>query len=109
MSSGFAVVLTNDHVVQGADTVQVTLKNGTTHPASVIGTDPAQDVAVLQVNGHSGLRTSPALCSGAKPFMGIEVVNSSQVGTGVNPFGPFGSPFNFGFGFGLEHRGLAGE
>jgi len=52
--SGFVIdkqghVVTNYHVVQRADTVRVTLFDGATHQARVIGFDPSTDVAVLQV------------------------------------------------------------
>ncbi len=51
-------VLTNDHVVAGASTVSVTLF-GQTHPLSarVIGTDPAQDLALIQIEGAHDLPT----------------------------------------------------
>ena len=48
-------IVTNNHVVQGADTVAVTIRGRGTHPAAVIGTDPAADIAVLRVSGLSGL------------------------------------------------------
>ena len=38
-------IVTNNHVVQGADTVAVTIRGRGTHPAAVIGTDPAADIA----------------------------------------------------------------
>ncbi len=42
-------VLTNNHVVRGADEVDVTLSDRRTIPAKVVGTDPKTDVAVLKV------------------------------------------------------------
>jgi S1-C subfamily serine protease len=52
--SGFVIdkaghVLTNFHVVQGADTVKVTMFDGSQHEAGVIGADAADDVAVLSI------------------------------------------------------------
>lgn len=212
-------IITNNHVVQGADTVTVTVAGHGRIPAHVIGTDPAADIAVLKINGLSELPTVafgdsshltvgtsvvaignalglggnptvttgiisalgrtitatdqtgsnpetlrgliqtdapiapgnsggplvdargkvigmdtaaassgtagaslgfaipsdtvkaiaseitrhqplPGLVYGRAPFLGIEVVDSSQIGSGVNPYGPFGNPFGFGFGFG---------
>ena len=51
-------VLTNNHVVDGATSVQVVdVGNGRTYTATVVGTDKADDVAVLQMQGASGLST----------------------------------------------------
>jgi S1-C subfamily serine protease len=52
--SGFVIdkqghIVTNYHVVQRADTVRVTLFDGATHEARIIGADPSTDVAVLLV------------------------------------------------------------
>ncbi|TQM82930.1 putative serine protease PepD [Saccharothrix saharensis] len=48
-------ILTNDHVVSGARQVTVTLSDGRTVDASVVGTDPSSDLAVVQAAGVSGL------------------------------------------------------
>jgi len=48
-SDGFAV--TNNHVVDGADKVEVTTDAGKTYTARVIGTDPRSDVALIKVEG----------------------------------------------------------
>ena len=48
-SDGFAV--TNNHVVVGADKVEVTTDAGKTYTAKVIGTDPRTDVALIKVEG----------------------------------------------------------
>jgi serine protease DegS len=42
-------VLTNNHVIDGSDEILVALADGRTAPASVIGTDPESDLAVLKV------------------------------------------------------------
>jgi S1-C subfamily serine protease len=52
-------ILTNNHVIQGATRVTVTVVGtGRTYPASVVGTDPSDDVAVLQLDDASGLRVA---------------------------------------------------
>src|SRR3972149_9653772 len=43
-------VLTNRHVVDGAETVEVTFDDGTTVSARVVGTDPGNDLAVVQAD-----------------------------------------------------------
>jgi S1-C subfamily serine protease len=52
--SGFVIdkeghLLTNFHVIQGADAVRVTLFDGSAHPAKLVGQDASNDVAVLQI------------------------------------------------------------
>ena len=54
VGSGFIVsedgrVITNAHVVDGADTVQVTLKDGRSFDGRVLGSDPVTDVAVIDL------------------------------------------------------------
>ncbi|MGK7932635.1 MAG: HhoA/HhoB/HtrA family serine endopeptidase [Microcystaceae cyanobacterium] len=56
--SGFIVnedgrILTNAHVVDGADKVTVTLKDGRTLEGTVIGSDPVTDVAVVKIDGEN--------------------------------------------------------
>ncbi len=43
-------LLTNAHVIEGADTVNVTLKDGRTFTGEVIGADPVTDVAVIKID-----------------------------------------------------------
>jgi Do/DeqQ family serine protease len=47
-------IVTNNHVVNGADEINVTLTNKKTYKAKVIGTDPSSDLAVIKVEA-SGL------------------------------------------------------
>ncbi|MEP9362693.1 trypsin-like peptidase domain-containing protein [Nocardioides sp. CN2-186] len=55
-SSG--IVLTNYHVVEGSTSVKVTIaSDGTTYDATVVGHDQKADIAVLQLDGASGLAT----------------------------------------------------
>ncbi len=53
-------VLTNNHVIQGADTIIVSLKDGRSSTASVIGTDPETDIALLRID----LRNLPVITIG---------------------------------------------
>jgi serine protease Do len=50
-SDGFAV--TNNHVVEGADKVEITTDAGKTYTAKVIGTDSRTDLALIKVEGSS--------------------------------------------------------
>ena len=50
-SDGYAV--TNNHVVEKAETVQVVTDDGKTHDAKVIGTDPRTDLALIKIDGHN--------------------------------------------------------
>ncbi|CAN5616276.1 HhoA/HhoB/HtrA family serine endopeptidase [soil metagenome] len=57
VGSGFIVqedgqILTNAHVVEGADTVQVTLKDGRSFEGKVLGSDPVTDVAVIDIEAN---------------------------------------------------------
>jgi serine protease Do len=54
VGSGFIItadgyVVTNNHVVQDADEVSVTMKDGTEYKAEVIGTDPKTDLALIKI------------------------------------------------------------
>jgi serine protease Do len=74
---GFAV--TNNHVVDGADKVEVTTDEGKSYTAKVIGTDARTDVALIKVEGGSNFPF--AKLSDGKPRIGDWVL---AVG---NPFG----------------------
>jgi S1-C subfamily serine protease len=81
-------ILTNDHVVQGAQMLTVTLQDGTSFAATQVGTDPATDLAVLRAEssglpyatlGDSGiLRAGQLVIAIGNPF-GFQ----STVSTGV--------------------------
>ncbi|WP_241524117.1 trypsin-like peptidase domain-containing protein [Oceaniglobus indicus] len=85
VGSGFIIsedgtIVTNAHVVDGAEEVNVKLADGRSFTAEVIGTDPLTDIAVLRVDAGEDL---PAIKFGSSDTMrpGDEVV---AVG---NPFG----------------------
>ncbi|MEU4213597.1 trypsin-like peptidase domain-containing protein [Streptomyces sp. NPDC026206] len=71
--TGDGEVITNNHVVAGADTVQVTLSDGSTRTAKVVGTDPDKDLALLKVQGAKGLKAA-ALGDSGKIKVGDQVV-----------------------------------
>lgn len=57
MGSGFIIsadgkILTNAHVVEGADRVSVILKDGRTFEGRVVGSDPVTDVAVIRIQAN---------------------------------------------------------
>ena len=51
-------IVTNNHVVAGATEIMVTLNNNDQFPATVVGTDPATDVAIIKVDAQ-GLPAIP--------------------------------------------------
>jgi len=51
-------ILTNNHVISGSDSVKVVLSGGKKYEASVVGTDPKTDLAVLKIDA-SGLVFAP--------------------------------------------------
>ena len=77
-SDGF--VVTNNHVVEEAEEVTVTMEDGTKYPATMVGSDPRTDVALLKVKADG--KTFPFVeFSGNDPRVGDWVL---AVG---NPFG----------------------
>lgn len=78
-SAGY--IVTNDHVVAGASSVNVTLKDGSTYPATVVGGDASTDIAVIKINT-------------GQPLPAATFANSNDVVPGEmaiaigNPLGP---------------------
>lgn len=89
LGSGFiidadGVVITNHHVIDGADEVEVVLQNGLVLDAQIVGSDPATDIAVLRVSSEQPL-----------PVVQFGDSEAARVGEWVvaigNPFGLGGS------------------
>ena len=89
LGSGFivspdGVVVTNNHVVESADAIEVILQNGRHYEATVVGRDPATDIAVLRVHAGQPL-----------PYVNMGDSDTARVGDIVlaigNPFGLGGS------------------
>jgi serine protease Do len=64
LGSGFIIskdgfILTNNHVVEGADTIKVTLSDNRDFDAKVIGTDPQSDLALLKIEDPQNLPVLP--------------------------------------------------
>ncbi len=90
LGSGFIIdpsglVVTNNHVIDEADEVEVVFTDGRTLPADIVGVDPATDLAVLRIRGGSA--RFPAVRFGDS--------DAARVGDWViaigNPFGLGGS------------------
>ncbi|WP_237217556.1 DegQ family serine endoprotease [Falsiroseomonas oryziterrae] len=89
LGSGFVIdpsgiVVTNNHVIEGADEINVVLQDNTTLRATLVGADPRTDIAVLRVTSE---RPLPSVTFGDS--------DTAQVGDWVvaigNPFGLGGS------------------
>ncbi|MDX3076479.1 S1C family serine protease [Streptomyces sp. MI02-7b] len=66
-------IVTNNHVISGADTVKVRFSSGKTATAKVVGTDSAKDLALLRAEDVSGL-TPASLGDSRQVAVGDEVV-----------------------------------
>ena len=89
LGSGFiisadGVVVTNNHVIEAADAIDVILQNGQRLEATVVGRDPATDIAVLRIQTRQPL-----------PYVAMGDSDTARVGDIVlaigNPFGLGGS------------------
>ena len=77
-------ILTNYHVIEGADQIEIALNNGRTLKAQPVGGDPETDLAVLKLDpGKDGERNFPAIRIGQ---MDNVVVGDITLAIG-NPFG----------------------
>ena len=62
LGSGFIIdkegyLFTNNHVVQGADEIKVTMENGDEYDAKIVGTDPKTDIALIKIDTDKDLPT----------------------------------------------------
>lgn len=91
-------LLTNNHVIRGADTIQVSLRDGRQVPARVVGADPETDLAVLKIDlaglpvitvGHSDrLQVGDVVLAIGNPFgVGQTVTLGIVSATGRNKLG----------------------
>jgi putative serine protease PepD len=79
------LVLTNAHVIAGADNVTVVLSDGSRHEATLVGSEPDRDVALVQLNDVSGL-TPAELGSSTSLQVGDDVVAiGNALGLGGTP------------------------
>jgi S1-C subfamily serine protease len=67
-------IVTNNHVVSGATTIQVILYNGTKEPAQLAGADAAYDLAVLKIAVPQGGLTVATLGDSTQLKVGQEVM-----------------------------------
>jgi S1-C subfamily serine protease len=74
-------ILTNFHVIQGAETLEVSLSNKSSYPARVLGADPDNDLAVIQIDAPPADLTPIPLGDSDALFVGQKVL---AIG---NPFG----------------------
>jgi serine protease Do len=100
LGSGFVIdregyILTNRHVIEGADEVNVTFPDGKRYEASIVGRDPRTDVALLKI-------------SAPDPLTVLELADSDQTEPGEwvmaigNPFGLGGNSVTVGV---VSYRG----
>ena len=89
-------IVTNNHVVDGATNIKVTLANKTTYDATVVGTDEKTDIAVVKINA-SGL--TPAVFGDSSQI----VVGQDVIVIG-NPLGSLGGSVTKGIVSALDRQ-----
>jgi len=67
-------IVTNNHVVNGAQSMTVTLYDGTNLPAQLVGTDPADDLAVVKITPPSKGLTVATIGDSSKLQVGQDVM-----------------------------------
>ncbi|SET20784.1 DegQ family serine endoprotease [Paracoccus homiensis] len=104
LGSGFVIsadgyIVTNNHVIDGADEIEIEFYAGNTLPAEVVGTDPNTDVALLKVKSDDAL-----------PFVKFGNSDDARVGDWVLALGnPLGQGFSASSGIvSARNRELSG-
>ncbi|MEE2861350.1 MAG: DegQ family serine endoprotease [Paracoccus sp. (in: a-proteobacteria)] len=104
LGSGFVVsadgyIVTNNHVIEGADQIEIEFYSGETLPAEVVGTDPNTDVALLKVESDDAI-----------PFVRFGDSDDARVGDWVLALGnPLGQGFSASSGIvSARNRELSG-
>lgn len=104
LGSGFVIsedgyVVTNNHVIDGADEIQIEFFSGEELPAKVVGTDPNTDIALLKVETDEPL-----------PFVSFGDSDTARVGDWVMAMGnPLGQGFSVSAGIvSARNRALSG-
>ncbi len=93
LGSGFVIsedgyLVTNNHVIEGADEIMIEFRNGTELVAELIGTDPTTDIALLKVESDEPL-----------PYVSFGVSADHRVGEWVMVMGnPLGQGFSVSVG-----------
>jgi S1-C subfamily serine protease len=93
--SGFVIdtlghILTNYHVIEGAEDIQVIFGGDGSYPAVVVGADPRNDIAVLRVEAPADMLVPVELGTSASLVVGQRAI---AIG---NPFGQFGRTLTTG-------------
>jgi serine protease Do len=71
--NGKALIVTNNHVIEGATALEVTLTDGTKIPATLVGSDPWTDLAVIEMAGEQ-VNTVAEFGSSASLTLGEPVI-----------------------------------
>jgi serine protease Do len=104
LGSGFVIsedgyIVTNNHVIEGADEIMIEFFEGFELPATLVGTDPNTDIAVLKVEAESPLK-----------YVNFGDSNNARVGDWVMAMGnPLGQGFSVSAGIvSARNRALSG-
>lgn len=105
LGSGFVIsedgfIVTNNHVIEGADEIMIEFFSGEQLPASLVGTDPKTDIALLKVESEEAL-----------PFVAFDDSDEMRVGDWVLAVGnPLGQGFSVSAGIvSARNRSLSGS